>query len=102
ATELAFDGERIWTLNRDGTLSIATPGTPWTVVTTSALGTGDERGDILYDGANMWVSLRQAGTIVKLDQDGNVVQTIAVGSLPSQLAFDGRNIWAPYLGGMKV
>jgi hypothetical protein len=92
---LAFDGSRIWTANKSGSISIVTPGsaTPWAVETVSAnLGS---IADIIFDGSNMWASDSGAGKLYKIDLSGNIIQTVEVGRGPICLAFDGANVWAP-------
>src|SRR5262249_46974592 len=95
---IAFDGSRIWTAN-EGSVSIVTPGAtiPWTV-TTVTTGFQSLRG-ALYDGGNVWVTNATAGTILKLDGSGAILQTVTVGSGPLFPVFDGTNIWVPNFGG---
>ncbi len=93
--EVAFDGSRIWTANFEGSVSIVTPGPnlPWPVTTVT---TGFSRlGGILYDGANIWVTDRGAGALLKLDSDGAILQAVPVGTSPLFPVFDGANIWVP-------
>ena len=97
---IAFDGNRIWTANfgtagSGGSVSIVTPGAtiPWSVTPVSS-GFSQLTG-ILYDGTNMWVTDSQAGTLLKLDSNGAILQTIPVGTFPDFPIFDGTNIWVP-------
>jgi len=48
---------------------------------------------ILFDGTNVWVT--DDGSLKKLDPNGNVLQSVAVGTLPLFPVFDGSNIWVP-------
>ena len=91
---IAFDGARIWTTNGNS-VSIVTPGpvTPWSV-TTIATGFATP-GSALYDGANIWITDYEAGTLLKLDAAGSIAQTVVVGQGPSYAVFDGENIWVP-------
>ena len=91
---IAFDGSRIWTAN-NGSVSIVTPGAtiPWTV-TTVAIAPGELDG-ALFDGANVWVTKDSPGTLLKLDSNAAVLQTVTVGSQPRFFVFDGANIWVP-------
>jgi DNA-binding beta-propeller fold protein YncE len=93
-TGITFDGSRIWTANL-GSVSIITPaaGIPWSVTTVSTGFT--TLVGALYDGANVWVTDYAAGTLLKLDATGAILQTIAVGALPENPVFDGANIWVP-------
>ncbi len=101
AIGIAFDGGRIWTTNvadnspASGSVSIVTPvaAIPWTVTNVS-LGFNLPYG-ILHDGTNIWVTDILAGTLLKLDSPGAVLQTVTVGNFPSVPVFDGANIWVP-------
>jgi hypothetical protein len=97
---IAFDGSRIWTANGIGSLgpgsvSIVTPGpqTPWTTVTVEA--GFDLPSGILFDGSSVWVTDFNAGTLLRLDSNGTIVQTVPVGMHPEIPVFDGANIWVP-------
>jgi hypothetical protein len=53
---------------------------------------------ILYDGANVWVTDDDgAGTLLKLNSTGGILQTVTVGTAPQHPVFDGSNIWVPNL-----
>src|SRR5262249_2437024 len=102
--EITFDGSRLCTANSGvpGSVSIVTPGAslPWTVttVTTGFLSlTG-----ALYDGANVWVTDDAAGTLLKLDGSGAILQTVTIGFNPLLPVFDGTSIWVPYSGAVSV
>jgi S-layer homology domain len=99
---IAFDGSRVWTANLDGSVSIITPSasSPWPVAT---LTTGFvEPAGAVFDGSNIWVTDAGAGTLLKLDTNGAVLQTVPVGTLPVAPAFDGANIWVPNSGSSSV
>jgi hypothetical protein len=98
---ISFDGARVWTANF-GSVSIVTPGAsiPWTV-TTVTTGFSSLAG-ALYDGGNVWVTDKTAGTLLKLDSAGAVLQTVTVGNLPRFPVFDGTNIWVPNSGSSSV
>jgi hypothetical protein len=101
---MAYDGSRIWTANAgpSGSVSIVTPGAtiPWTCATVT--GGFNSLFGILYDGANIWVTDKTAGTLLKLNSAGFILQTVSVGSSPEFPAFDGTNIWVPNLGSASV
>ncbi len=99
---IAFDGTLIWTANVSGSVSIVTPGgaLPWTVTTVST-GFGQPYG-VLYDGTNVWVTDASAGTILKLDASGAILQTVTIGPNPRFPIFDGTNIWIPNAGSNSV
>jgi hypothetical protein len=92
---IAFDGAHIWTVNFSGGVSIVTPGAslPWTVTNVTA-GFLHPLGAV-YDGVNVWVTDYVAGTLLKLDGAGAILQTVTVGGDPSFPIFDGTNIWVP-------
>src|SRR5204862_4044534 len=49
---------------------------------------------VAFDGANMWVTNRNDGTVTKLRaNDGGVLGTFMAGARPYGIAFDGANIW---------
>lgn len=52
-TGIGFDGNKVWTAN-NGSLSIATPGVAWSVIT--VIGPFGRLAGFVYDGANMWVT----------------------------------------------
>ena len=101
---VTFDGSRIWTANRGGTgsVSIVTPGAaiPWTV-TTVTVGFARPWGPV-FDGANIWVTNHDTGTLLKLDAGGAILQTVTVGTFPDFPAFDGSNIWVPNAASLSV
>jgi hypothetical protein len=97
---IAFDGTHLWTANFGGSVSIITPQSPYTV-TTVTTGFAQPVG-ILYDGAHIWVTDQAAGTLLKLDAAGTIVQTVTVGAGPQTPVFDGTNIWVPNLGANSI
>lgn len=94
AAGIAFDGQRIWTANFGGTGSVSIVSLNPVNVTTVAGFSGSLVG-IIYDGANIWVTSLGNGTLNKLDSNGNIIQSVLVGSGPQYPAFDGTNIWVP-------
>ena len=95
---MAFDGARIWTANFDGSVSIVTPASspPWPVTTITS-GFSQPTG-ILFDGSNVWVTDQGAGTLLRLDAAGAILQTIPVVPSPDFRVFDGANICFPASG----
>ena len=90
---IAFDGTKLWTVNSDGSVSIITPETPFTVSNVTGLG---QLQGILYDGTNIWVTERGfPGHLKKLNASGAVIATVTVGDSPSSPVYDGANIWVP-------
>jgi hypothetical protein len=95
---ITFDGTHLWTANGAGSVSIITPQATLPYPVTTVTGFTYLSG-IAYDGANIWVTAYFAGTLLKLDANANVLQTITVGSFPLSVTFDGENLWVPALGG---
>lgn len=96
---IAFDGQRIWTANLGGSVSIITLNP--TSVTNVVAGFTSPQG-VIYDGANIWVTDNIAGTVDKLrklDSMGNILLSVDVGNTPRRPVFDGTNIWVPHQGG---
>jgi len=95
ALSIAFDGWRIWMPESFGSVSIVTPSAslPWTATTITAGFTTPV--GILFDGSSMWVTDQGPATLLKLDLNGTVLQTVTVGSGVEHPAFDGANIWVP-------
>jgi hypothetical protein len=99
-TGIAFDGSHLWTANETGSVTRIDPQSP-TIHTTYSTGFELPYG-ILYDGANIWVTDLVAGTLLKLDKNGNILQTVTVGQEPNFPASDGENIWVPNVGSNSV
>jgi hypothetical protein len=92
---IAYDGQRIWTANLSGSVSIITLNP--TSVTTVSTGFTAPIG-VIYDGANIWVTDNVFGSVDKLrklDSSGAVLLSVDVGGAPRFPAFDGTNIWVP-------
>jgi hypothetical protein len=98
---IAFDGSRIWTANPGGVGSISIVTLNPTTVTTITTGFQAPLG-IVYDGSNMWVTDVQRGTLLRLNADGSIAQTIPVGSGPQFPVFDGTNIWVPNINSSSL
>lgn len=97
---IAFDGQKIWTANGDGSVSIVTL-SPFQVRTVSH-GFGHPVG-IVYDGSNILVTDVADNTLKRVDViTGEVLQNVSVGTSPYFPAFDGTNLWVPNLGSNSV
>jgi hypothetical protein len=98
---IAFDGSRIWTANEGASVSIVTLN-PISVTTVSTGFIAPNA--ILYDGANMWVTNNSPSspTLLKLNSDGSIAQTINVESNPQYPVFDGANIWVPNVSSSSI
>jgi hypothetical protein len=97
---IAFDGQRLWTTHANGSISIITPGAPFSV--SNVGGFGDLRG-IVYDGANIWVTeYSSPGKLKKLNASGTVLTTVTVSGFPLFPTYDGTNLWVPNSGDHKV
>jgi hypothetical protein len=91
---VAYDGLFVWTANRGPPGSVSIVQLRDARVTTVTTGFNAPYG-ILFDGTNIWVTDTGAGTLLKLDSAGTIVQTVTVGALPGFPVFDGTNIWVP-------
>jgi hypothetical protein len=94
---IAYDGTHVWTANLSGTVTIIAPGVSSLTVPGFQLLVG-----ILYDGAHIWVTDAMAGTLLKLDSFGSILQTVTVGANPEIPVFDGANIWVPNFGANSI
>jgi DNA-binding beta-propeller fold protein YncE len=103
---LAFDGTYIWMTNGELTENVrkmrASDGQD-----VGVFSVGPGTGGILFDGANIWVTVvgdgLHKGTLVKMrPSDGAVLGTSQTGFSPWSLAFDGANVWVTNLGGANV
>jgi YVTN family beta-propeller protein len=96
---IAYDGAYLWTANyTDGSITLVS--LPAGVICCAAfpgitVGGFSSPIGFAYDGANMWLTDGAANKLYKLNSDGSIAQTVAVGSGPAFPAFDGANIWVP-------
>jgi DNA-binding beta-propeller fold protein YncE len=98
---IAFDGYNLWTANRGPPGSVTILDLGLSVLTTVEMGFNAPYG-ILFDGAHIWVTDTGAGSLLKLDSVGNILQIVPVGSEPAFPVFDGANIWVPNYGDNSI
>lgn len=96
-TSIVFDGRRLAVIGYRGVSFVEPkPKAAWSVTTHTggfqALTGG------LFDGSHLWVTDFEAGTLLELDGDANVVRTVAVGKNPMYPVFNGTNIFVPCFG----
>ncbi|HKF45069.1 MAG TPA: S-layer homology domain-containing protein, partial [Thermoanaerobaculia bacterium] len=98
--QIATDGRNIWTANAGppGSVSIYDG---FSTVSTVTAGFSGLNG-VLFDGAHIWVTDTGAGTLLKLDSGGAILQTVTIGSVPMYPVFDGANIWVPNFASNSV
>jgi len=91
---MAFDGQRLF-IPHQGSVVIAFPSAtiPFTTITVSS-GFNSPLGAV-FDGSNVWVTDAAAGTLLKLDSGGTILQTVTIGFGPEHPVFDGTNILVP-------
>ena len=90
---IAFDGFNLWVPSLFP--AFVSKVNPNTGAVTSFSGFASPFG-VIYDGSNIWITEEvPAGKLKKLDSNGNVLQTVNVGSLPHFPIYDGTNIWVP-------
>jgi DNA-binding beta-propeller fold protein YncE len=83
----------VWTAN-EGSPGSVSKVDPDTGIPTITITTGFTKPiGILYDGANTWVTDLGDNKLKKLDSNGNILQSVPVGSTPELPVFDGNNIW---------
>jgi DNA-binding beta-propeller fold protein YncE len=72
-------------------------------LTAAAMGVVMSPIDVIFDGANVWVAESNfANRLRKLNPDGSIAQTVAVGTQPAYMAYDGANIWVPNFAGNSI
>jgi streptogramin lyase len=52
----------------------------------------------VFAGGSIWITDNVSSSLIKLNPDGSVAQSIPVGLHPVFPAFDGKNIWVPNFG----
>jgi hypothetical protein len=100
--QITFDGINLWTANTaNGTSggSISRINILTNADTTFTAGFAAP-GDILWDGANLWVADDQLKRVNPAT--GQVLESTNVGDGPTRLLFDGTNIWVSNLIGDSI
>ena len=97
---LAFDGERIWVGSQSEAIALVS--LAFASPTTTVITGFNQPRNLLYDGANMWVSEFGSDKVHKLDANGAILLTVTVGNNPLTMAFDGTNLWVPNYGSNSV
>ena len=92
--QIAFDGANLWTANAGSPGSVSTYFLQSGGALTATAGFNGPNG-VLFDGSNIWVTDTGAGTLLKLNSSGVILQTVTVGAAPEYPVFDGANIWVP-------
>lgn len=90
---MAFDGRFVWIGDSRNRLTIVDP----VDLTFSEIGTTRGTGAVTFDGSHIWASVPDQGVLVKVDpltEQVDFTYNLGVGSGPTVLAFDGRNIWS--------
>jgi hypothetical protein len=96
--DITTDGTFIWTANAGGLLpgsGSVSKNTPDMSITTNFTAGFSQPVGILFDGSNVWVTDAGDNKLKKLDSNGNILQSVSVGSFPQLPVFDGSNIWVP-------
>ena len=88
-TATASDGERLWLVASDGTLTLATQGSP-----TIETHIGGALGGVAVGDGSVWATDQDAGRVIRVDPGSlKVVDRIRVGNGPSAIAFGAGAIW---------
>jgi YVTN family beta-propeller protein len=103
---IAFDGTNVWVVTEDGSVAQGQNNTPGHVQVLNAVTgaptsfspvtVGKIPDGIAYDGTNMWVANWIDNTVTEINAStGAIVNTIAVGTNPDCVTFDGakNTIW---------
>jgi hypothetical protein len=93
--DITTDGSSIWTSNAGGLVPGSGSVSKVTNIVTNITAGFSQPVGILFDGANVWVTDFGDNKLKKLDSNGNVLQSIDVGTGPQHPVFDGANIWVP-------
>jgi hypothetical protein len=101
--DITTDGSNVWTANAGGLVpgSGSVSKVPSFIPANITAGFSQPVG-ILFDGTNVWVTDAGDNKLKKLDSDGNVLQSVGVGTTPQHPVFDGANIWVPNAGSNSV
>ena len=88
--QITFDGTNLWTAN-GANISRINVATNLDFTFSTGFTTPS---DILWDGANLWVTDTGDDRLKRVNPtDGTVLENIVVGVDPARLLFDGMNIW---------
>ena len=88
--QITFDGTSLWTAN-GANISRINVATNLDFTFSTGFTTPS---DILWDGANLWVTDTGDDRLKRVNPaDGTVLENIVVGADPTRLLFDGMNIW---------
>jgi YVTN family beta-propeller protein len=102
---ITFDGVNLWTANHGNNLftgSISRVNVATGVDSTFSTGFNLTE-DILWDGANLWVTDSGDDQLKRVDpSNGSVLENIPVGDTPNRLLFDGTNIWVTNFDGQSI
>ena len=99
AGPLAFDGRRIWA--SDGNLLFSLDLVSGDLAGPYSAGSGVS--SLAYDGANLWIALRDEDTVIGMRPDtGEEVTRFFTGREPSALVFDGKDLWVACAGSRSV
>jgi hypothetical protein len=94
---LAFAGYYIWVANNDS-MSRVDPNTG--DLTTFLLDHVIQ--GMIHDGSNIWITDGSHSSLKKVNSNGSIARSIAVGLNPRDPVFDGLNIWVPSLDSSSV
>jgi len=90
---VVFDGTYIWVANYlANTVSKLDPSSGGTLGTFS-VGSGPWNVAVNTNDHTIWVSNRNSNNVMKLNQSGSVLLTVATDQFPEFFAFDGANMW---------
>jgi DNA-binding beta-propeller fold protein YncE len=85
-----LDSQLWWWLGNEGWTYPGSAGSVLTISTGFSQPVG-----ALFDGSNVWITDFGDARLKKLDSNGVILQSVAVGTGPELPVFDGSNIWVP-------
>ena len=90
---VAFDGTYVWVLNSTANTASRIVASTGAASVTVSFGAGTLPAGLASDGTNMYVSLFNSDTLVKINQFSLAQTPIVVGNGPSDVEFDGKYVW---------
>ncbi|MBS1793038.1 MAG: hypothetical protein JSS81_04245 [Acidobacteria bacterium] len=97
--DFVFDGTNLWAASGSNVVKIR----PSDGANLGTFPVGAAVDQIVFDGANLWISTSGGNIVTKLrTSDGAVLGTFPTGGFPSGMAFDGANVWVANGTGSSV
>ncbi|RPJ60730.1 MAG: hypothetical protein EHM23_09390 [Acidobacteria bacterium] len=101
----AFDGENVWLYHQSSALLEQMRPADFVSRGTYAMpfpASSGDRAGLAFDGSHLWLSDGSSSSVLKIDLNGSVVGTYAVGNGAGGIAFDGHCLWVALSAGDSV